>query len=172
MQQEQLLPRLNPAASIVDRLGGEAAVARMVDLSKVQVWRWMQPRSKQGTDGEIPRAHRPRLIACAYLQGIHLTEADFQSGGTPQSSDTKPMLDEILADGGLQTLAYTLDVEPHHVLSYVVAGGIPPLPSATPDDAHAMEKRVRYRKAYDRVHAWARRRRAASVARREIRTAA
>src|SRR4051812_27697306 len=68
---------LEPAASIIHRLGGFAAVAKLCDLHFTQVWRWTQPRSKKGTGGTIPQRHHLLLLAVAKKAGVPLTAADF-----------------------------------------------------------------------------------------------
>lgn len=68
---------LEPAASIVDRLGGFSAVAKLCNLHFTQVWRWTQPRSKKGTGGTIPQRHHLLLLAVAKKAGTPLAAADF-----------------------------------------------------------------------------------------------
>ena len=68
---------LEPAASIINRLGGFSAVAKLCDLHFTQVWRWTQPRSKKGTGGTIPQRHHLLLLAIAKKAGVPLTAADF-----------------------------------------------------------------------------------------------
>lgn len=68
---------LEPARTIISRLGGPAAVRKATAISRYRVWRWTQPREKGGTGGLIPQRHHPSILAYARLHGIPLKPADF-----------------------------------------------------------------------------------------------
>lgn len=65
-----------PAASIIDRLGGFDAVAEMLGVARTTVLRFALP-APDGRDGQIPAKYRSRLIAEAARTGIELTYEDF-----------------------------------------------------------------------------------------------
>lgn len=67
-----------PAARIIDLLGGAEAVAAVVGKSSAAVRFWRLPASRSGgTDGEIPRQYRAALIAEAERLGVPLDYSDF-----------------------------------------------------------------------------------------------
>lgn len=68
---------MEPASTIIDRLGGEAAVAKIAGVAITAPYRWQQPRSKGGTGGVIPHWHVGKLIAYAQANGIDLPAASF-----------------------------------------------------------------------------------------------
>lgn len=68
---------MEPALSIISKLGGVARVARLRGMHRTAVWKWTQPRGAGGTGGRIPLDHiRPLLIA-AQVDGLGLTAEDF-----------------------------------------------------------------------------------------------
>lgn len=70
------MTQLNPAREIVAKLGGVNATARALDLSPSAVSRWMQPPSKHGTGGHIPRRHWPAIIKHAKSEGVRIRLTD------------------------------------------------------------------------------------------------
>lgn len=62
---------LNPAYTVIERLGGKAAVADRLDLDKSTLSRWCQPRP-EGTGGVIPQRHWPALIEMARESRVRL----------------------------------------------------------------------------------------------------
>jgi hypothetical protein len=75
--------RLNPAYSIVKRLGGEAVVAKITHRAITAPYRWQKPVSEGGTGGLIPqRLHRP-LLEYALEKGKELSPADFIASPSP-----------------------------------------------------------------------------------------
>ena len=75
----QQLPRLQPAAAIVEMLGGEEWIARQLGVERVTVYRWQWPSTSNsgGRDGYIPRRNWPGLIRLGKSLGIELTDDDF-----------------------------------------------------------------------------------------------
>ena len=53
---------MHPAASIIRRLGGAAAVAAATGTALTAPYRWQYPRAKGGTGGVIPQRHHRALI--------------------------------------------------------------------------------------------------------------
>ncbi len=68
---------MEPAASIIRKLGGEAVVSRVTETAYTAPYRWQQPRDKGGTGGLIPQRHHPKLLAFAREQDLPLSPADF-----------------------------------------------------------------------------------------------
>lgn len=61
-----------PAYSVIERLGGKAAVAQALELDKSALSRWCQPRPT-GTGGHIPKRHWPQLVKMARKKGVRIT---------------------------------------------------------------------------------------------------
>lgn len=70
-------PRLEPASSIIRKLGGNAKVAEIAGIHPGRVSYWMVARDKGGTGGTIPYRHIEPLIKYARANGIRLRPADF-----------------------------------------------------------------------------------------------
>lgn len=68
---------LDPARSIIARLGGVDAVAQITKKSRTRVFRWMYPADRGGTGGLIPQREIPKLLDEAKDRKIKLTPADF-----------------------------------------------------------------------------------------------
>jgi len=68
---------MEPAASIIAKLGGPSAVAAAAGTSYTAPYRWQHPVEKGGTGGRIPAKHIPVLIELAKANGIELEAGDF-----------------------------------------------------------------------------------------------
>ncbi|MBY6242815.1 hypothetical protein [Methylosinus sp. Sm6] len=68
---------MEPAYTIIKRLGGEAAVSRATGTAYTAPYRWQHPVDKGGTGGLIPQKHHPALLEFARQNGKELTPADF-----------------------------------------------------------------------------------------------
>ncbi|WP_291669188.1 hypothetical protein [Bosea sp. (in: a-proteobacteria)] len=68
---------MEPASSIIDRLGGVARVAEIVGVHRVRVSNWKRPKSAGGTGGRVPQSHHVKLLAAAERLGVALSAADF-----------------------------------------------------------------------------------------------
>lgn len=68
---------MNPASKIIQKFGGAAKVAALLECDESTVHRWTYPRERGGTDGFIPRKPASRLLECAHTQGIELRASDF-----------------------------------------------------------------------------------------------
>lgn len=66
-----------PAASIIEIVGGASALARHLGTSPSSPLRWRLPREKGGTDGFIPAKYHDRIIALAAAQELELPRAAF-----------------------------------------------------------------------------------------------
>jgi hypothetical protein len=69
--------RMEPAYTIIKRLGGEAAVSRATGTAYTAPYRWQHPVDKGGTGGLIPQKHHPALLEFARRHGKELAPADF-----------------------------------------------------------------------------------------------
>lgn len=68
---------MEPAHSIIRRLGGEAVVATITGTASTAPYRWQYPRDKGGTGGIIPQRHHLALLDYANAVSIALTPSDF-----------------------------------------------------------------------------------------------
>jgi hypothetical protein len=62
---------LEPAYTVIEKLGGKSAVAQALGLDKSTLSRWCQP-SPQGTGGLIPQRYWPQLMQMARLQRVRI----------------------------------------------------------------------------------------------------
>jgi len=68
---------MEPAASIIDRLGGVTRVASIVGVHRTRVSNWKRPRQVGGTNGRVPQDYHVTLLDHARENGIPLSAADF-----------------------------------------------------------------------------------------------
>jgi hypothetical protein len=68
---------MEPAATIISRLGGEKTVSEITGRAYTAPYRWQHPVGKGGTGGLIPQKHHVALLDYARAHGIELTPADF-----------------------------------------------------------------------------------------------
>ena len=68
---------LDPAKTIIERLGGVDAVARRTGKHISRIYRWMYPPERGGTGGVIPQREIAGLLEFAREEGIPLSPADF-----------------------------------------------------------------------------------------------
>jgi len=68
---------MEPAKTIVDRLGGASAVASITGVHRTRVYGWMRRREDGGTGGVIPFRHAQTLLIAAADKGIALDASDF-----------------------------------------------------------------------------------------------
>lgn len=68
---------MEPAQTIIRKLGGPSAVAKIVDVHRTRVSSWQRPRTSGGTDGRVPQGHIGTLLEHAKRHGIPLRLADF-----------------------------------------------------------------------------------------------
>lgn len=72
------VPRLNPAAALLMKLGGPQAVAAGTGIAPSLVHRWMYPKGEHGgTGGFIPQARIPTIQEFARDRGIDISADDF-----------------------------------------------------------------------------------------------
>jgi len=68
---------MEPAHTIIKKLGGEAAVAQITGTAYTAPYRWQHPKDKGGTDGTIPSKHIPTLLEYAKSHGVDLSASEF-----------------------------------------------------------------------------------------------
>lgn len=68
---------MEPAQSIIHKLGGEAAVSAITKTASTAPYRWQYPRDKGGTGGRIPQRYHPVLLNYAQEHAIALSAEDF-----------------------------------------------------------------------------------------------
>lgn len=68
---------MEPATSIIEKLGGEAAIAKAIGRHASTPYRWRYSKDKKGTGGLIPQKYIPKLLELARSQNKELSLADF-----------------------------------------------------------------------------------------------
>lgn len=68
---------MEPATSIIEKLGGPSKVAGIVNVHRTRVSNWKRPKESGGTGGAIPFKHVPALLDAARGMGIPLSADDF-----------------------------------------------------------------------------------------------
>lgn len=63
---------LEPAFTVIEKLGGRSAVANELGLDRSTLTRWCQPRPA-GTGGVIPQRYWPQLIEMARQQRVRIS---------------------------------------------------------------------------------------------------
>lgn len=79
---------LEPAASIIQLLGGLSAAAGALSSNTTTVQRWRLPKEKGGTGGYIPRWWHDKILAAAEAKGVSLPAAAFFDITALNSADT------------------------------------------------------------------------------------
>lgn len=68
---------LEPAKTVIAKMGGVDAVASVTGKHVSRVYRWMYPKNRGGTDGYIPPKDAGRLLQDAASRGLDLKASDF-----------------------------------------------------------------------------------------------
>lgn len=68
---------MEPAQSIIRKLGGPNAVAEITGVHRTRVSNWARPKESGGTGGTIPFKHVPTLLDAAKDKGIELSADEF-----------------------------------------------------------------------------------------------
>ena len=74
---------LEPAASIIKRLGGENIVSSATGTAYTAPYRWQAALEKGGTGGRIPSKHIPTLLEFAREKAIPLAAEEFFAHAAP-----------------------------------------------------------------------------------------
>lgn len=78
--------RMDPADSIITKMGGATHVARITGCSFAWVCKWAYPKERSGTGGTVPIAAARKLLEHATRSGIDLTPDEFLAEPTPAAS--------------------------------------------------------------------------------------
>lgn len=81
---------MEPAQTIINLFGGEAAIAAVAGTAVSAPYRWRSSREQGGTGGLIPQRHHPSILAFARANGIRLDASDF----LPVSAEYTPSPDD------------------------------------------------------------------------------
>ena len=71
------MSKLEPAHSIVTRLGGVPAVSEFCGVHVTRVYSWMRSKDSGGTGGIVPQRHHVALLDMARKFSVPLTAGDF-----------------------------------------------------------------------------------------------
>ncbi|WCR17534.1 hypothetical protein [Paracoccus alcaliphilus] len=80
---------MEPAHTIISRLGGASKVAEICGVQRSAPWKWTQPKEKGGTDGIIPKAHAPAIIEAGKKIGLDIPVSAFIPGFTGRGKARK-----------------------------------------------------------------------------------
>lgn len=75
---------MEPASSVIKRLGGEAKVSEITRRGTTAPYKWQYPIDKGGTGGLIPQRLHRVLLDYAEANGIDLLPTDFLPGVEPR----------------------------------------------------------------------------------------
>lgn len=67
-----IIHTLEPAFTVIEKLGGKSTVAEFLSLDKSTLSRWCQPRPL-GTGGMIPQRYWPQLLEMARDQRVRIS---------------------------------------------------------------------------------------------------
>lgn len=68
---------MEPANTIITKLGGPNKVAEIAGVHRTRVSNWKRAKEDGGTGGMIPFKHVPALIAAGHRIGVQLSADDF-----------------------------------------------------------------------------------------------
>lgn len=72
---------MEPASTIIKKLGGPAKVAEVAQVATNAPYRWQYPREKGGTGGSIPQRHHRKLLDYARSNNIEISAEEFVPEG-------------------------------------------------------------------------------------------
>lgn len=75
---------MEPASSIIKKLGGEAKVAEITGMAFTAPYRWQHDKSKGGTGGLIPQRLHRVLLDYAHANDIPLIAEEFLAPRSPE----------------------------------------------------------------------------------------
>ncbi len=94
----------NPAKQIIDRFGGQSALAALLGKRQSTVQHWAKT-------GRIPSQWHQRLLQLAHEQGVRLEAKDFVSAGTPSIEPADGKLGVLLVGLGAVSSTFLAGVE-------------------------------------------------------------
>ena len=84
-------PTYNQAQKVIGRFGGEAKLAKLINVSRISLYRW-QYRRPYGSDGLIPTAQIEKIKAVARLEGILLRDEDWVPQVVKYDNENQPII--------------------------------------------------------------------------------
>jgi len=78
---------MEPASTIIKRLGGEAKVSEITGMAFTAPYRWQHEKTKGGTGGLIPQNHHRALLDYAEQNNIRLSAEDFLPPRAPVAAE-------------------------------------------------------------------------------------
>lgn len=73
----------SPADKVIRLFGGVQALAKLLGVSRVQVWRWSEDKLASGLGGRIPLRHHAPILEAARARGFTLTYEDLNPPDMP-----------------------------------------------------------------------------------------
>jgi hypothetical protein len=67
---------MEPATSIIRKLGGPSKVAAIVGVHRTRVSNWMRAKESGGTGGTIPQTHHLTILRAAASMGVEGINGD------------------------------------------------------------------------------------------------
>ena len=80
---------MEPARTLIQKLGGEAKVSKITGTAYTAPYRWQHDRAKGGTGGRIPQRYHRVLLDYASNNGIKLEAAEFLEAREPRLKDNR-----------------------------------------------------------------------------------
>jgi hypothetical protein len=68
---------MNIAERVIEKCGGVAKTAELINKSPSWVYRWTYPKDKGGTGGTVPQSSQHELLKLAKEGKVTITPADF-----------------------------------------------------------------------------------------------
>ncbi len=122
----------NPAKQIIDRFGGQSALAALLGKRQSTVQHWAKT-------GRIPSQRHERLLQLAHEQGVRLEAKDFVSAGTPSIEPADGKLGVLLVGLGAVSSTFLAGVE------HIRRNGAQPVGSLTQMSTIRLGKRTENR---------------------------
>lgn len=77
-------PPTTQAERIIKKFGNARRLADILNLDPSTIYRWQMPESKGGTDGRVPSDKLQKIMDCARLHGVLLTDDDVSPRRLPR----------------------------------------------------------------------------------------
>ena len=68
---------MEPASTIIKKLGGPTKVSEGIQVNRTLLYKWMSSKERGGTGGIIPHWQIPKLLDYANRIGVPLSQYDF-----------------------------------------------------------------------------------------------
>lgn len=85
---------LNPAKSVIEKIGGAETASRVTGKHISRVYRWTYPASRGGTGGVVPHDDAIKLLDYARENSITLTADDFMQAPSTVPEAAEPQQPE------------------------------------------------------------------------------